>query len=352
MKVCFVFPCSVLALGWAISAVGATHYVDLSSTNAAPPFADWGTAATNIQDAVDVAAPGDLVLVTNGVYITGGPTNYVRVNVTNALTLQSVNGPLVTVIDGSNTVRCVELAEDAVLCGFTLQRGNDWARGGAVDCSPTYVSGPPSALVANCLVISNYAGYEGGGIAFAVVSNCVFAYNSCYAESGGGALVCTVYNSVFSNNFAPHGGGAGWSTLNNCLLFGNTALDGGGAAYLSDLNNCLVISNSSPFVGGALSCDLSNCTVCGNSTGMSGDGLAAGGVGGDAGPMAYTAQIKNSIVYYNSPTNWDILTLITNTCTTPLAAGTGKYHQRAFVHQSGRRQLSSGLQFSLHQRRE
>ncbi len=48
------------------------HYVDLNSTNASPPYTNWDTAARDIQSAVDVAETGDTVLVTNGIYVTGG----------------------------------------------------------------------------------------------------------------------------------------------------------------------------------------------------------------------------------------------------------------------------------------
>jgi hypothetical protein len=51
--------------------LGAVHCVDLDSTNATPPYTNWITAATVIQDAVDAAAEGDVVVVTNGTYSTG-----------------------------------------------------------------------------------------------------------------------------------------------------------------------------------------------------------------------------------------------------------------------------------------
>src|SRR5262245_24144565 len=104
----------------AFSARATVHYVDATSANPSPPFTNWQTAAITIQDAVDVCSDGDQVLVTNGVYATGGriaeTTLTNRVAVTNSITLQSVTGPASTIIvgfqvpgttNGATAVRCV-----------------------------------------------------------------------------------------------------------------------------------------------------------------------------------------------------------------------------------------------------
>jgi len=65
-----------------------TLLVSPVSTNPVPPFTNWVTAATDIQQAVNAAAAGDDVVVTNG--------TYGAVNVDKPLLLRSVNGPRVT----------------------------------------------------------------------------------------------------------------------------------------------------------------------------------------------------------------------------------------------------------------
>src|SRR4051812_13407126 len=96
-----------------LTSSGAVLYVNVNNPSPAPPFNSWATAATNIQDAIVAANASDQVLVTNGVYRFGsgiapdGTTN--RVAVTKPVSLLSVNGSAVTVIDGGKTMRSVYL---------------------------------------------------------------------------------------------------------------------------------------------------------------------------------------------------------------------------------------------------
>jgi hypothetical protein len=252
----------------------ATLHVSSVSTSPTPPYADWATAATNIQDAVNAAAGGDTVLVTNGVY-SGG------ISVTNPLALLSVNGPLFTVIDGAAAVRCVSLTNGASLAGFTLTNGTDniGSGGGGVWCASTN----------------------------AVVTNCVITGNSAFG--GGGAAGGTLYFCTLTGNSGVYGGGAAGCNLNNCTLVGNGASYGGGADA-SDLNNCLVVSNIVNATGaGAFDSTLVNCTIWGNT--------AFDGTGGMEGCVA-----QNCIILANDPWNQSLCS-VDRCCSSPLADGFG-----------------------------
>ncbi len=222
----------------------ATLCVDLNSTNPVSPYADWSTAATNIQDAITVSLAGDIVLVTNGVYATGGKimagglTN--RVAVDKAVIVTSVNGYDGTVIqgvwdpvstNGPGAVRCAWLTDGAVLNGFTLQNGATLTGGLVGDSS------------------------DSGGGAFCASTNAV------------------VSNCFLTNNSSVFGGGICHGILNNSLVIGNLGLYGGGA-FGTALNNCTVLNNycewpypvvgSGPGGGGTYDCVVRNSIVVNN----------------------------------------------------------------------------------------
>jgi parallel beta-helix repeat protein len=282
-----------------LNAAAVTRYVDLNSPGPTPPYTNWPTAATNIQDAIDAASDGDEIIVTNGIYKTGGRpvfgtlTN--RVVVDKVILVQSVNGPTVTTIEGNSVmgdsaVRCAYLANGARLVGFTITNGATRSAGdtvleqsgGGLWCESS------SAVVSNCVLVSNSASYSGGG-----------------ASSG------TLNNCTVSGNYAGYrGGGTYASTLNQCRLIGNSAGISAGGAREGFLNNCLIVSNSAQFTGGAEWATLNHCTVTANS------GSSVGGLS--------ICNTTNCIVYYNSGSepNYQSGTFGTldHCCTTPMPA--------------------------------
>jgi hypothetical protein len=361
----------------ATPASATVRYVDLTSANATPPYINWATAATNIQDAIDAAVDGDQVLVTNGLYATGGRvvfgvmTN--RLVVDKAVTVQSVSGPAVTTIAGFTSpgvfppfgIRCVYLTNGAALIGFTLTNGcsrnagdrlreqsggglwcdgaiasncvfagnsGTWFGGGAyggtvINCTLTnnkagFGGGACSNTLINCSLVRNSATYNnfssGGAAYYCTLSNCLIVGNQVLggASSGGGVYASTLTSCVLSNNYANTGGGAYLGVINNSLISSNHAVSGGGV-YRSLLTNCLVICNSASIGGGVYgfsSDPIYNCTVVSNTASS-----LAGGV--SEGPCL------NCIVYYNlAPIEPNIHSVaVSHCCTIPPQVGSGNF---------------------------
>ena len=322
--------------------LASTYYVDAARPDDTGSGTDWSAAKKTIQAAVNLAADGDTVLVADGVYsngttITPGYTLKNRVVIVNAITVRSVNGPGVTVIEGSGTnwfntstaVRCVYMRR-GVLDGFTLQGGTTFGtglgssdnlerRGGGVNMS----NAEPDTFVFNC-VINSCLAYDGGGASYGTLARCVLVGNSadgsgggscystmdycvlsnnlakgqgggayygslngctisgCYAKSyGGGSSHCTLSDCRLKNNSASGGGGSYYGTLTGCMLSENMTrtANGGGSCY-GTLNNCSLIDNTAyEGGGGAYGCILNNCAIIGNKAkGLS--LLAGSGYGG------------------------------------------------------------------------
>lgn len=280
-----------LLLGFFVSlnglSAGATvRYVDVNGTNATPPYTNWATAATLIQDAVDAAAAGDVVLVANGVYAVGGRaagTNVLvnRVAVEKPITLRSVNGPQSTLIqgyqvpastNGEGAIRCVYLTNGASLIGFTLTNGaTRWvsrdptfaeASGGGVWCESRNV------VISNCVVTGNSALGSGGGVYGGALYNCRLEGNvageplSELGGGGGGAYWALLYNCAVTRNRSEVGGGAYYGNLNNCIVKDNHAFNHGGGGFASSFRNCTVVGNSAVGGGGGASeCNVYNSIV-------------------------------------------------------------------------------------------
>jgi hypothetical protein len=219
------------------------HYVALNSTNATAPYTDWSTAATNIQDAIDASTNGDTVLVTNGVYASGGIvmeggiTN--RVSLDSPITVQSVNGPWVTIIQGVaalhglTSVRCAWLTNNATLTGFTLEGGGTFNTGSfPAECGGGVWCASSSAVVDNCVIVSNTASVYGSGVYQGTYNNCLISSNNSYMGSPVTAVYeanlnsCTIVsNSGLNVNSS--------STFTNCIIYYNTEsqLSGAGMTY-------------------------------------------------------------------------------------------------------------------------
>jgi hypothetical protein len=319
---------TIMALA-AAEASATVHYVDANSTAPTPPYSTWATAATNIQDAIDVAVAGEEVVVTNGIYQSGNATAlsgllWNRVAVTKPLTLHSVNGPAVTIIDGTGTTRCVYLTNNATLAGFTLTNGfaGDYGGGSGAYCESS------NAIIFGCVIAGNSTWGDGGGAFGGTLSHCIITGNSALA--GGGVDHCTLTNCIVSSNLCSYGGGAYISTLNNCIISENISFSGGGVKGCV-LNSCTVISNSAAWGGGSSESTLNNCTVTGNSAGTGGG--------------AVTGTLNNCIVFYNSAAdsgpnyfeNSGLPIAVNHTCTTPMPTnGLGNFtNAPRFVDSAG-----------------
>lgn len=290
----------------AAGAGAATRYVALTGAHSAP-FTNWVAAATNIQDAIDVCSDGDEVVVTNGVYATGGAVQSGvsnRVCITKAIVLRSVNGPAGTAIvgnpdenasNGPAAVRGVYMSGSAFVSGFTISNGYAQYAGGVCMYG---------AMLSNCVVCYNHALESSGGISChegSRVYNCVIHHNEVTGNNGmmlldGGGITCgtqsmvstclilsnsttgsgggawTVYGGIVvdclieGNRAARSGGGAAClfdGLVSNCTLQGNTAVEGGGVSY-GRVVMCKIKNNTASSGGGAVCDTISQCDVAMN----------------------------------------------------------------------------------------
>ena len=316
------------------------------ATNGAsvPPYLSWATASTSIGMAVATAQDGDTVLVSNGVYSVGSGGAGNRIRLLKPITLKSVNGPDVTVVDGGQSTQCFEINNaNAVVDGLTIAHGK-YAEGGGVHLlagtlkNSIVVSNEASGssfdgeyfgggiyqsggLLKNCMVANNIARHldnqqvnhtaRGGGLCLAggVVEGCVIRNNSVYAYSSGNDF------SGYSTAFASGGGiSASAGTISGCLISDNRA---GPNGYVAGQ----IFQSKGAGIYGAAT--VVNCTIVSNNAVMGFNGNAQGG-----GIYGSEGSVVNTIIYDNrvnitggSSNHYSTLDIFTNCCSMPLPPG-------------------------------
>ena len=232
-----------------------------------------------------------------------GPGTYVE-NITfgdRAITVRSVSGPEVTVIDGGELHRVVTFdsaaGPDSVLDGFTIENGHAWysSKGAGIFCDEG-----SSPAISNCIVRNNsaYCGYGGGICCYSgsspAISNCVISNNSAeHCGSGGG-----VGGGIISIEASP--------TITNCVISNNSAQSGGGVYHCGNqsptLTNCVITDNQAEWGAGVFVYwgnfdKILNCTITDNSASVHGGGICPYGHGywGSA-----FAGVVNSVLWGNT----------------------------------------------------
>lgn len=195
---------------------------------------NWGVAKKTIQAAVNAAVPGDQVWVTNGTYALTA-----EIIVTNTITIRSVNGPEVTVVDGCGSNRCFNLSAGSIR-GLTVRNGYaNGGHGGGIYCANNL------PVVTDCVIVSNRAkngttggnGFDGGGMYQGVASNCTFIGNR--AGYGGGGSNGVEDGPAGNGGRGGNGGGFFGDNAFHCVFIGNYAGGGGsgGDSYSLDIGS-------------------------------------------------------------------------------------------------------------------
>jgi len=362
------------------SALAAPHYVMPTNGAAESPFETWAKAATNIQDAVNVATNGETVWVSNGTYYCQGVytsiysywgniiTNTAMVMITNSITVQGVNGYSNTIVDGNYplwTTAVFHVSSDsAILSGLTITNGfatTNLLNAGGVRTAGVgiYFKG---SLVTNCLITGNILSNTIGGQSFHVgpaicvdsgtVSHCIIRGNKAigslvygsglFANQGGTAAKpiiiknCDVSYNQSDTSFSPlRLFYCGSVTAIYCNVHDNNNagidISGGGSV----VDSCTISNNSiGLYFVTESSSTARNCLISSNST--YGVKFAyncknskiencmvvnnANGVFFDSSP-GYWFVTLNCIIYYNTTANWihgGTNMSYTNCCTYPM----------------------------------
>ena len=252
----------------------------------------------SIEDAVEVAAYGGVVLVAAGTYSPARTINPGGKPITIRGELDA-EGRAVTIIDGGGEIRVLECSSgegsETVFENLVVQNGmGRQADDGSSE--PTTVAGGmfnygSSPVLKNCTFASNSADHGGGMLNYGsspFMVACSFSGNTAdrggamYNDEGSGPYLINV---AFTDNDARYRGGGLYenfssiSVLEQCTFMGNSSEYFGGGVYSGGgsprLASCLVFDNFAGLEGGGIYNAssgssvpiLSGCKVCGNGSG-------------------------------------------------------------------------------------
>ena len=258
-----------------------------------------------IQEGLDAADTGDLVLVAPGTYVEN------LVFGMKTITLESESGASATVIDGgectqgSSSCSVINFNDNPggiILDGFTIRNGEGSSRDIGIDYNTPkrsarngggiYIAGT-SPKILNCIIKENTA-YLGGGLylsnSSAEIRNCMIIDN--VGQSFGGGLRCfestpTIIDCMITGNTTEEeGGGIDLSRSDafviNCTILGNNAGEVGGGILIwscdPTIQDCLITDNFADWYGGgikgyATSPLIIDCEISVNSSGRRGGGV-------------------------------------------------------------------------------
>lgn len=315
-------------LKWTLAAIiapltiaqGATYCVTTHPIVPSPPFDTWGTAFTNLQDALNAARSGDTIRLAGHTFNLVQQLSWTSAAsqvtlrggyaATNPAVGDGENDPLrwPTVIRQTAATRVWAISDvtNGVLDQVTLTGGNSTANSGDWNGIGIHVGRCQNFLISSCIITNNRmllsnATKRGGGIFsvsnnWLIVSNCLIQGNHLSGTSGNsiGGGICNslgrlrVVNTEISSNSAANSsiGAAifnyGTNVLENCLIYGHT-LTG------PQPGNSGIIHNYQ-LSGGKLT--LVNCTIVSNA-------FAAGTGSGVRTVSASVTAATNSIFWWN-----------------------------------------------------
>ena len=218
-----------------------------------------------IQEAVNAADEGNIILIRPGIYTgAGDPSDPVVDMQGKSLMLRGLTSGRSGVVINGDGVRRGIVCDNGETESTVIENIN------VEDClsedgAGMYCTGSPT--LRDCTFHGNIANGSGGGIymdgSSAILENCVFDLNA--AEFGGGLFMLdsspSISGGLMTSNTASSRGGAirmyrSSPDLSNVEITGNSATRGGGAHIQLNSNpvfqNCQITSNSADSLGGGL----------------------------------------------------------------------------------------------------